>query len=591
MVAGPLDSLPPAPSLPAPEASRPATDALPRTERVHTELDADTWRRLRDRAAARRLTPTAVLLTAYAEVLAAWSGEQHFSLVLTLFDRPEIHGLPPGAVGGVVGDFTSLLLHEVNGTGDVTGDGFAARAGRTRDRLWEDLDHRDASALDVLTELGARTGRVASVPVVFTSAVDLDGALGGTHDLEWVGRQVHGVSRTPQAVLDAQAFEQSGRLLLQWDVLTDAVELAAAHRALETMTARLRELASSDAEWDDGANDGTAGEEPRSRPGPATVRTARSETVLLRSAEPGYDGPALALVHPSGGDVICFAELAGALPRGPAVVALPDPGLLDPGITAPTDLRDLAALHVGALRARAPSDARAGAGFVLGGWSLGGLLAQEMACQLTDAGERVPALVMLDPTPPVRAVTGVDPDLDPDSDDAFARSAQRYLDSLDAFRGADQGVPSAVALHTLPLHTLTGADLDTELAGRMRAAGLLAPREDPRHRVTVFHRHLRGLGSYRPRRWVDAQATALVLVADRASPRNGGIGMGVDDARELDDLGWTPYLPDGVVLRRAPAHHYSILRPPALEMVVQATAAALAGRPVPEPPTHPERNP
>jgi amino acid adenylation domain-containing protein len=572
-----LDTLPPAPPLPAPVTADGADAAVPRTERVHTELDPATWRRLRERAAQRRLTPTAVLLTSYAEVLAAWSGAQRFSIVLTLFDRPEIPGLPPGAVNGVVGDFTSLLLHEVDGTGDRARGAFAARAGRTRDRLWEDLDHRDASALDVLTELGARTGRVVSVPVVLTSAVDLDGALGGAHDLEWVGRQVHGVSRTPQAVLDAQAFEQSGRLLLQWDVLTGAVDLAAAGRALAAMAARLRELADSDEAWgDDAPDDGARTPSPAALPAAVApvpaARPARSDSVLLRSAEPGHDGPALVLVHPSGGDVVCYAELAAALPPGPAVLALPDPGLLDPGTAVPVELRELAALHVEAVRR-----ARPGGGVVLGGWSLGGLLAQEMACRLAESGDPVRGLVLLDPTPPVRAVTGVDPDLDPESDTALARSAQRFLSSLEAFGGAAERTAAEPDRHT-DLHALTGVDLDAELGRRMRAAGLLAPREDPRHRVGVFHRHLRGLGTHRPRRWAGAGAPVVLLVADRVSPRNGGVGMGVDDARDLDDLGWLPHLPEHAALRRVPAHHYSLLRPPALAAVVQALAPALPAR-------------
>jgi non-ribosomal peptide synthetase component F len=152
-------------------------------------------------ATRRRLTPTAVLLAAYAETLASWSGSERFCLMITLFDRPAVHP----DVHRVVGDFTSLLLHEA-----APGDGsFAQRARATQHQLFADLDHREFSALDVLAEASARAGELRQVPVVFTSALGVDqmgvsqmgvdDAVDGS-DLEWVGRQVAALSQTPQTL-------------------------------------------------------------------------------------------------------------------------------------------------------------------------------------------------------------------------------------------------------------------------------------------------------------------------------------------------------------------------------------------------------
>jgi thioesterase domain-containing protein len=96
----------------------------------------------------------------------------------------------------------------------------------------------------------------------------------------------------------------------------------------------------------------------------------------------------LFLVHDVVGTVIPYLPLTEALGPDQPVFAFEAPGLHD---GAPfDDLGALAAHYVAALRARHAGPWR------LGGWSLGGVIAYEMALQLTAAGETVDEVVLLD---------------------------------------------------------------------------------------------------------------------------------------------------------------------------------------------------
>ncbi|MEU6585517.1 acyltransferase domain-containing protein [Nocardia sp. NPDC046763] len=232
------------PELPAPPhlPTRTRTQMQPWFARRADRLAPADWQALRQLAAAHGVTPSAVLLTAYSDVLAAWSGDDRFTLSLTLVDRPAV--LP--GIEDVVGDFTTLLAHEVDRT---AGGSFAERVARTQQRLFDDIDHREYSALDVLADLSSRTGQRQLLPVVFTSALDVAELVGGEPDLEWAGRITHGVSQTPQVWLDHQAFVQAGGLQVQWDVLETVLEPQPADTAFTAYVSWLRRLAGEPDAW------------------------------------------------------------------------------------------------------------------------------------------------------------------------------------------------------------------------------------------------------------------------------------------------------------------------------------------------------
>jgi amino acid adenylation domain-containing protein len=110
------------------------------------------------------------------------------------------------------------------------------------------------------------------------------------------------------------------------------------------------------------------------------------------------------LVHPVGGEVFSYAALARALGAEIPVLALQAPSRED--ASAVLSIEALAAEYRAAIQRRQPHGP-----YRLGGWSLGGVIAFEMARQLQERGEEVTLLALLDshlPPPGGSALAGRD---------------------------------------------------------------------------------------------------------------------------------------------------------------------------------------
>jgi amino acid adenylation domain-containing protein len=129
-----------------------------------------------------------------------------------------------------------------------------------------------------------------------------------------------------------------------------------------------------------------------------------TDSSLVRLTAPGRDGtqPPLFVIHPIGGGVFCYAHLAAALAGQRAVYGLQSPGLDGPG--APADVPAMAAAYLAAIAEVAPRGP-----YCLAGWSMGGQIAHEMACQLRRRGETVDALVLIDSWHPSLLPAAADP--------------------------------------------------------------------------------------------------------------------------------------------------------------------------------------
>ncbi|GIG56817.1 non-ribosomal peptide synthetase [Longispora fulva] len=250
---GRADTLAPPPDLPL--AKSPASVRKPVFTHREYRLRPDLWQRFADRARARGLTPTAVLATAFGEVLALWSGTERFTLNLTLFNRLPLvltddgrgHRMAHPHLRDVVGDFTSICLLEVDTTG---ADGFVDKVGRTQSQLQQDLRHRYASALHTLRERrrrGLQTG-FETIPVVFTSGLGTVADLSGPR--EYFGDIGYRVSQTPQVWLDHQVVDVTGTLELSWDAIEELFPAGMLDDMFEAYTSLVERLASDDDAWD-----------------------------------------------------------------------------------------------------------------------------------------------------------------------------------------------------------------------------------------------------------------------------------------------------------------------------------------------------
>ncbi|MDJ1181649.1 amino acid adenylation domain-containing protein [Roseofilum sp. BLCC_M143] len=100
--------------------------------------------------------------------------------------------------------------------------------------------------------------------------------------------------------------------------------------------------------------------------------------------------PPLFCVHPVGGNVLCYAELARHLGNNQPLYGLQSPGLS--GEKEPlTKIEEMAAIYIEALQEIQPAGP-----YYLGGWSMGGVVAWEMARQLQLQGQEVALVALID---------------------------------------------------------------------------------------------------------------------------------------------------------------------------------------------------
>ena len=177
------------------------------------ELPQADWDSFQARAARAGVTATAALLQCFGETLAAWSRSDSLTLNLTLFNRMPLHP----DVDNVVGDFTSLVLVAVD---QLDTGSFEQRVQRLQKELWQGVDNRFVSGIQVLREIAQAGGPAqANMPVVFTSTLGI--GADGQDSSSWhkLGKQVFSVSQTPQVWLDHVASERDGALWYTWDVV------------------------------------------------------------------------------------------------------------------------------------------------------------------------------------------------------------------------------------------------------------------------------------------------------------------------------------------------------------------------------------
>jgi amino acid adenylation domain-containing protein len=237
-----LPTLPASPELPL--LVNPAAVKRPRYIRRSARIDTTTWKSLKEKGSRISLTPSGVLLAAFAEVLAIWSKNPRFTINLTLFNRPPLHEQS----NDIIGDFTSVSLLEVD---NEKPEVFESRAKRMKEQLWQDLDHRDFSGVRVLRELSALqgTGPKAIMPVVFTSLLNLADQ---SEEKTWAGRLgklVFAISQTPQVYLDFMVNEDRNELVISWDTVEELFPAGMLDDMFEAFQRLLRNLASTESSW------------------------------------------------------------------------------------------------------------------------------------------------------------------------------------------------------------------------------------------------------------------------------------------------------------------------------------------------------
>ncbi|WP_255955418.1 amino acid adenylation domain-containing protein [Streptomyces odontomachi] len=298
----------------------------------------------------------------------------------------------------------------------------------------------------------------------------------------------------------------------------------------------------------------------------ATEPTVAALAERLRSADsaPGFDAVVpirtegarrpLFLVHPLGGNVLCYVRLARHLPPDQPVYALQAAGA-EPGTEPVSTMSGLARSYLDAIRRIQPEGP-----YRLGGWSFGGFVAFEMAWQLHTAGtDDVEQLVLLDSIAP-------SPGERPDVADR-AMMEWFFWELIWVDRGGDAPV------EPLPDTLESDEDRLDFIAERAAAAGVLAPgtaRSAVRRMFAVYKANWAALRDYQPGPLpVDVTLVkATGALPDALKPMHGA-------ARTLhqDPLnGWSTLTSGRVHLVEVPGDHLRLLDEPYVQVAARAVS-------------------
>ena len=213
---GRLSSLPPGPDLPL--TINPASSSQMNFINCMDRLDSPTWDRIKRNASRRGITPSVLLLAAYAEVIRTWSKNPEFTINVTTSNQLAADA----RFRNVMGNYTSSVLL---GVANHREPDFMKRALQLQQQLREDLTHSTVSGVEVLREINRRQqgdGRVI-MPVVFTSMVGTPSPADDSRptawlgEADWLGENVYTISQASQVWIDCQAREQDGDLIFNWD--------------------------------------------------------------------------------------------------------------------------------------------------------------------------------------------------------------------------------------------------------------------------------------------------------------------------------------------------------------------------------------
>jgi pyochelin synthetase len=232
-----VDSMPPAPDLPV---LTQAGQSAGRFQRWAVTVPQQAWSQFRERAARHEVSPSSAVLAAFTNTIAAWSRRPGFTMNVTLLNRLPLHQQVPL----LIGDFTSVELLSVGNTEKT----FAGRARAVQAQLWQDMDHRTFTGIEVMREITRRKGAEAALfPVVFTSAI---GLAGGEEASEVpLGELGYGISQTPQVFIDCQNMERDGTLATNWDVREGIFPDGLIDDMFSAYEDLLTRLASDDSAW------------------------------------------------------------------------------------------------------------------------------------------------------------------------------------------------------------------------------------------------------------------------------------------------------------------------------------------------------
>ncbi len=251
-------------------------------------------------------------------------------------------------------------------------------------------------------------------------------------------------------------------------------------------------------------------------------------------------------IHPAGGNVLSYYELAHHLDPDRPVYAIQARGV-DGAQPPHARLDEMVDAYVTAIRSVQPSGP-----YHLVGWSSGGVVAYAIALQLREAGEEIGSVALIDS----RVMSSLD--FDPDDE-------SRILVTLADFLERFYGFPFHVTYEELePLEREARLTHLLEKAKIVGQAPMGLDADDLRALVEVARANLKILKDYAP------PASDLPVRLYRAGERRGE-----QDGDLRDDLGWRAVVGDALVVAEVTGDHITMMTGEHAQRLASAIEAAL----------------
>jgi thioesterase domain-containing protein len=273
--------------------------------------------------------------------------------------------------------------------------------------------------------------------------------------------------------------------------------------------------------------------------------TSDEPASCLVPIQPAGDAAPFFCVHPAGGDVLGYAALARHLGTTRPFYGIQARGLNGAGEPVET-MSGMADLYVQEMRRVQPRGP-----YHLGGWSLGGLVAFEMARRLREQGEDVALLALLDCSPRVAGSDGEAPD-----DAALLLDIVAYVANLWS---------KDIELRREDLEGLAPEEQLSRTLEILREADFLPPGagiDQLRRALAVYQASSRAVRDYRPQ----PSPGGAVLFRAAESPNE-----------PTDDLGWGELLRGPLEIVSVPGQHLTMLKEPNVATLAERIRTHLDG--------------
>lgn len=257
--------------------------------------------------------------------------------------------------------------------------------------------------------------------------------------------------------------------------------------------------------------------------------------------QPAGHGHPLFCIHPAGGTVFCYRALAKHLGGDRPFYGLQAVGL--DGARPPHDrIEDMAAHYAAAIRSVQPRGP-----YLLAGWSLGGILAFETARQISDQGQEIGLLALLD-------AAALYPDRGPDESDFLPMV-------MDFFPDGDnlplEEIRAMATPQQLQYFLDRAAEAEIVAAGGQTDAG--------RHVFEVFKSSTQAMVDYRQKSY-PGKVTLF-----RAEHHEG-----LWDRARDPLLGWRAWAQGGVEVVQVPGNHVRMVHEPHVQVLARKLRESLA---------------